>query len=438
MGSESVATDALCQLSSKLREGEPVYALVGAGLSASAGLPGWEGLLNELAPLPKAVPGPSGGGGQAVPRRDERADKDLPWRAQLVEQSDSGAGRKRLREHLQKRFWQSTVPASDPLRSVVRLPFAHILTTNYDNLLDLAHEEVRTGQPYEVLRWEVPLERLRFVESLGVKSQTRLYVHLHGRADRPDTCILTEEDYREHYVRSQTLSRNLYAMFASQTFVFIGFSLTDPDFVEILRETQAYGGRRARHYAILPRPDDGEAGLTAYLLGKYGVTPLLYPNSDGRHQGLTLLLKDLEDLAKHGRDWALVSLEGSRQDGKARVPDDPNAGYFGGLSRRDGYELRVAEATNLDDGWATMKLEVIRTNQGAMTAPVAFYLHHPTFRESVVRVVPDANGKVSLAIHAWGAFTVGAVVRRENDAPLLLELDLATQTTLFNPTFLSR
>jgi hypothetical protein len=373
-----------------------------------------------------------------VPRRDERADKDLPWRAQLVEQSGGGAGRKRLREHLQKRFWQSSAPASEPLRSVVRLPFAHVLTTNYDNLLDLTHTEVRGHQPCEVLRWEVPLERLTFVESLGVKSETRLYMHLHGRADRPETCILTEEDYREHYVRSQTLSRNLYAMFASQTFVFIGFSLTDPDFVEILRETQAYGGRRSRHYAILPRPDDGEAGLTAYLLGKYGVTPLLYPNTDGRHQGLTLLLKDLEELTRHGRDWALVDLAGARPDGKAQAPDDPNAGYFGGSARRDGYELRVAEATNMDDGRATMKLEVIRSDQGRMMAPVAFYLHHPTFRESVVRVVPDADGKVSLAIHAWGAFTVGAVACRENSPPLLLELDLAEQKTLFNPTFLSR
>jgi hypothetical protein len=73
-----------------------------------------------------------------------------------------------------------------------------------------------------------------------------------------------------------------------------------------------------------------------------------------------------------------------------------------------------------------------------MTAPVAFYLHHRTFKESVVRVVPDAEGKVSLAILAWGAFTVGAVVRRDDSGPLLLELDLAKLTTLFNPRFLSR
>ncbi|HYQ43479.1 MAG TPA: SIR2 family protein [Polyangiaceae bacterium] len=421
-------TDALCQLGSRLlAKQHPVHALVGAGLSASAGLPGWEGLLNELAPLPTAVPGPHDAATRSVPRRDERADKDLPWRAQLVEQSEKGEGRKRLREHLQKRFWRSEVPPSDPLRSVVRLPFEHILTTNYDNLLDLTHAEVLPERAHKVLRWEVPLERLEFVESLGTRGDTRFYVHLHGRADRPDTCILTEEDYREHYVRSQTLSRNLYAMFASQTFVFIGFSLTDPDFVEILRETQAYGGSRARHYAILPRPDEGEAGLTAYLLGKYGVTPILYPNVDGRHEGLALVLRDLESLAANGRDWTMVALG----NGPA---DDPNKGQFGGSAELNGYLLRIAEATNLSNDWATMKLEVVRSDGSPMKVPVAFYLH-PTFRESVVRVVPDAKGQVTLSLHAWGAFTIGVVV---NDQGTKLELDLTTQKQLFNSKFLAR
>jgi hypothetical protein len=418
---ESKVVDALRELGGKLRRGETVHALVGAGLSAGAGLPSWTALLDELEGKVRAV-GQARATKGARPKvkpleRDERAQADLPWRAQLIESSDGG--RRKLRSNLKKKFIKKTVAPNGPLRSVVDLPFQHILTTNYDNLLDLTHAGSREGLDAEVLRWELPKQRSRFIESLGRPTSSRFYLHLHGRADAPETCIITEEDYRDRYLRSETLARNLYALFASQTVVFIGFSLTDRDFVEILREVQAHGSGSPRHYAILPRPDEGEAGLTAYLLGKFGVAPILYPNTDGRHEGLAMVLRDLESLARSEHDWAFVDVNKPQLDGSPQKRSDPNFGQFGRSARRDGLRLSVKNIVNWSNDTATFTLEVARTDRKKLTEPVAFYLH-PSFREVVVRVVPS-GGKATLNLHAYGAFTVGAVVGKKR---VLLELDL--------------
>lgn len=427
--SEIRVLDALRELGGRFRNKETVHALVGAGLSAGAGLPSWVKLLDMLESPPKQLT-PSGSD-EAVqpPARDERANADLPWRAQLIEKT---RGRDVIRNHLKQALLQKDVTLSASLRSVVRLPFQHVLTTNYDDLLDRAHAEVSQGKASKVLRWDVPGERFQFIESLGRPSPIRYYVHLHGRADIPESCVITEEDYRDRYVRSETLARNLYALFASQTVVFIGFSLADRDFVEILREVQAHGGGHARHYAILPRPKDGEAGLTAYLLGKFGVAPILYPNTNDRHEGLAVVLRDLETLAVQEHDWAFVDVTKPLANGSPPNPNDPNAGHFGGLSERNGYSLLVRDIVNWSDHWATFILAVERVDGADVTQPIAFYLH-PTFREVMVRVVPE-NGKATLKLHSWGAFTVGAVV---GDSGTLLELDLEAEPR-FSEIFRSR
>ena len=408
----------------------PVHALVGAGVSRGVGLPDWEGLLQELdAPPQRARKGRTTRTRREVLRegslraRDDMAERDLPWRAQLVEQK---LGRNALRRRLKRRFWLAPgQPVSPTVRSLVSLPFHHFLTTNYDNLLDLAHAQVRAEDPWRVLRWEVPGEREHFVTALGRATHERFFLHLHGRADTPDSCVFTENDYRERYVRSHALSRHLFALFASQIVVFVGFSLSDPDFVTILREVQALGGGAPRHYAILPRPKEGEAGLAAYLTSKYGVFPILYPNEDGKHAGLHAILTDLGNVSRERTDWAEVEVERASSKRRRKHQDDPNAGHFGGKATAGGFTLRLADVKLWDDDWATLELEVRDRSGKPPRSPVAFYLH-PTFPERVIRVPPGSR-RCLISVAAWGAFTVGAVVAKPR---VLLELDLAREKKL--------
>lgn len=101
-------------------------------------------------------------------------------------------------------------------------------------------------------------------------------------------------------------------------------------------------------------------------------------------------------------------------------PEDPNKGRFGGLSKRDGYELsaRVSESEELSEFY-DVELEV-RSSNGSREMPrsVTFHLH-PTFGQPV-QEVPVREGVARLNVLAWGAFTVGAVVGQTR-----LELDLS-------------
>ena len=102
-----------------------------------------------------------------------------------------------------------------------------------------------------------------------------------------------------------------------------------------------------------------------------------------------------------------------------RDPDDPNKGQFGGLSKRDGYELsaRVSESDKLPEFYDIV-LEV-RSPGGARPMPdvVKFFLH-PTFG-SPVQDVRVREGIARLEALAWGAFTVGAIA---GETPLELDL----------------
>ncbi|ANM31500.1 hypothetical protein ABI59_20915 [Acidobacteria bacterium Mor1] len=433
--------DAVRELADLLRQagGRGVHALVGAGISVGcASLPTWTELIEEIDPPMKSV------GGKGARVRDPRVRQDLPWLAHLAEKAYLAEQRKPeqqrqpkpdVRGLLRRRFHLDALPKllNDVLPRVLELPFQHILTTNYDNLLDLAHARYRADQPHRVLRWERSEDRSRFVGSLGRDDAERYYVHLHGRAECPEHCVLTEEDYRERYVRQTTTSRNLYAMFATQSVVFLGFSLEDVELREILREVQTTaGGADTRHYAILPRPKEGEAGLTAYFTGKYGVSPILYPNDDEKHAALQPLLEDLCEQVRTDAvedDWAHVevSLDPKVPSGQ----QDPNNGRFGGAAVREGFQLVVENVINWKDTWASFDV-CVKGPAGTFDAPVAIYLH-PTFPESVVRVLPQ-NGVARFSLHGWGAFTVGAVVKEPR---LMLELDLAKDTR-FNQAFLER
>lgn len=73
----------------------------------------------------------------------------------------------------------------DFCRALMKLPFSHVLTTNYDELLERLHRRLRRREQYKVLAWEESEKLTRFITSLGDAKTARCYVHLHGRLKKP-------------------------------------------------------------------------------------------------------------------------------------------------------------------------------------------------------------------------------------------------------------
>ena len=119
-------------------------------------------------------------------------------------------------------------PSHDAL---VALPVRELFTTNYDGLIELAHE--RRG-----VQLEVSADPRSFLEH-KVQHPERHLVKLHGTWDEHRSIVLTRDDY----ARSRVARAEMFAALAQEarytTFLFVGFSLADPNFNLIRDEARA-------------------------------------------------------------------------------------------------------------------------------------------------------------------------------------------------------
>lgn len=103
------------------------------------------------------------------------------------------------------------------------IPWAAIVTTNYDDLLERAFEPTRRVRKVVT---DEDLTQHRTLEDL-------LVVKMHGDLTMRDTIVLSEEDYRRYPARRPGLSIKVRQLLIEHPLLFIGFSLTDPHFSTI-------------------------------------------------------------------------------------------------------------------------------------------------------------------------------------------------------------
>ncbi|NBB15755.1 hypothetical protein GVN21_10350 [Caulobacter sp. SLTY] len=210
--------------------------------------------------------------------------------------------------------------------------------------------------------------------------------------------------------------------------VFVGFSMTDPDFANLMREVTArLRSSPPAHYALLGYSTIEEREAYALrMTDKFGVRPVFYslkvaPGED-RYANLMLLLDALAEKDRPVRKLATVEPPASAPG--PVDPNDPNKRQFGEQAERNGRRLTARPLKQAGD-WVRFELVVKATDERPIRGRVEFHLH-PTFDEPVVRVTAD-NGSASFVGMSYGAFTVGVAL---DGGETRLELDLA-----FHPDF---
>jgi hypothetical protein len=279
--------DALLRLVKRLHTGS-VCMLAGAGVAVRAGFPTWAGVLDEL-------------GEELRPTEPPElldllaAQKDNLWRAEEYRIKLTASA---YCQFLQQRFAPKDSSVRPELLSLVRLNCKHFFTTNYDVSLEDAYKAA-FGRPAVELDW-TDRDAVRVFLSKLDEPTRRHFVHLHGRYDKPDEIIFTYRDYVRRYIQADEMVQKLFVLFATQSFVFIGFSLEDPDFVHILRQVNSRLGRgeTPAHFAILPLRDPGELSVERRRLqGKYDVDPIFYRMEQAEcHMNLVHVISDLGKL----------------------------------------------------------------------------------------------------------------------------------------------
>lgn len=261
--------------------------LVGAGISNGAGYPTWDEL---LAPVAEEF---------GVPAMD-----DLPLQAQYIE--NHLGGRNRLMQHLVDSIGSVGPCALENHTLIAELGIRDTWTTNYDPLLETADPEAQVISKDDELLERAPASR-------------RLH-KMHGSiphgASEPvggsKHLVLSRRDYENYESTHPRLWRLLQARFLTSSFLFLGFSLTDPNFEAVFRlARQATPDRLMRHYAIMRRPptDPRLFELAMADLESAGVTIIEIE----QYEEITEILRRL--VARTRPASLFVS-------GSARTPDD--------------------------------------------------------------------------------------------------------------------
>lgn len=408
--------DSFQRLASLMRSSRPPLALIGAGASAKSGYPTWPELLQHLQTQATKKT-------KAAQWKKNLDDiNDAPWTAEVFARELGKGGLEKL---IRKQF-ASRRSLSEPHLSIAKMRFPHFLTTNFDPSIEEALHAAR--RPHVAVSWRDNSAVSEFLINLSHPDHITRVLYLHGRYDEDESnIILTESAYVARYIASDDARRKLMAIFMTHPVVFIGFSMSDPDLANLMREVTArLRANPPCHFAIMGyRTDVDREATRARMEGKFGVRPVFFsrtptdPAGDD-YSNLIPLLDALAGIRPSKKKWTVK--DSQRSQPAEFDPEDPHKGRFGGLSAHHGRRtvVRKISGSQADDELElTVRIEPL-PNSPPVTGKVKFHLH-PTFRPTMETVVAS-DGSATCIIRSFGAFTIGIEIESER---LSFEVDLA-------------
>ncbi len=199
----------------------------GAGLSIPAGVVNWKGLLRDIA-------------------RDVGLDVDRETDLVSVAQYhlNEQGNRHKINQALVSEF-SARAKSTKNHEILASLPIRTYWTTNYDTLLEDALKAA--GKTPDVKSTPANL-------TITAPKRDAVVYKMHGDVSQPDKAVVTRDDY-EHYSRDRQLfSTALQGDLVSKTFLFAGFSFTDPNLDHVMSRVRVLLGQNVRtHYCLMRR-----------------------------------------------------------------------------------------------------------------------------------------------------------------------------------------
>ncbi len=226
---------------------------VGAGASISSGLPGWGELLEKLKELADPILAGESEETKNYFKNLIKYSKNLEaadWLQSLFNDRID----QEVEQILADKKGSSRAKPSTIHQGIARLPFKVALTTNYDTLLeDALDEKVTFG--YQ--------DSDDIIKKLGAYDRP-IVVKAHGTVGKK--IILTSRHYRALMHGNRTFGELLKWLFTTNTCLFVGASLEDPDLMFLLNEAVTeYGDRFGPHYALIPQTDAPQRKIDIFL-----------------------------------------------------------------------------------------------------------------------------------------------------------------------------
>lgn len=222
---------------------------IGAGLSQAAGLPGWNGLIEEA-------------------RVDARVPEEVTDAPLAAEYITTVIGEFGLKRALLKKLAVAPVPT--PLHKVLAgLNVFDYWTTNYDSLI----EQAIRSDGNDVARIISDEKLGQQVQYGGKKQVFKMHGSLNESNDQWETSpVLTRTHFESYETDRPRFWAQLRAQFLTRSFLFLGLSFEDPNVNVLLRLARSLGpgSGAVKHWALMKR----ETGATEVELQKLRVEDL--------------------------------------------------------------------------------------------------------------------------------------------------------------------
>jgi hypothetical protein len=205
----------------------------GAGLSAASGHVDWKALLKDFA---------------------EELDLDIEKEHDLISLAQyhlnkNASNRHALNQKIANEFHHGKKP--NPNHEILaRLPISTYWTTNYDKLIETALH--KAGKIVDVKSTTQALART-------IHGRDAILYKMHGDVDHPDQAIIAKDQYERYFNSHGAFINTLSGDLIAKTFLFIGFSFTDPNLDYILSRIRVmYQENQRRHYCFFREVKQGK------------------------------------------------------------------------------------------------------------------------------------------------------------------------------------
>lgn len=254
-----------------LRQGRGVLFL-GAGISAGAGLPGWQALVDRLSDA------------LSVSKRAGDVDHYLDLAQWFVEKHGAAELASLIRGLYGGEAGQPTLGHY----LLLALPVRVVITTNYDTLIERTLRSLR--------RYPSVIVDQHDVARVG-RTDAASVVKLHGDAATGRGIVLARDDYDGFFRNRPAMAALLEGLLLNQTFLFAGYGLRDPNFRQIYsRIAEMLRGAEREAFAVTVDGATDTAALAADQWQRKGLHLLAMPG-ENRDQCVRASLLFLDWLA---------------------------------------------------------------------------------------------------------------------------------------------
>lgn len=144
-----------------------------------------------------------------------------------------------------------------------------VITTNFDRIYENYCMTTANSDAYKTINY--------YSKNLvdEIRSDNRLIIKAHGSIDEISNMIFTRSEYHKAKRDHSQFYEIIKAVFLTNTVVFIGCSLSDPDLLLILEEVRITGSSDRPHYAVIKKRSMNKLELSDWKK-TYNISALEY------------------------------------------------------------------------------------------------------------------------------------------------------------------